>query len=1529
MKLSNPSIKALLLLLVTGVFLSGVYAQKYTYSDSYGKQGFQLTQQKSNSVEVVYSINTFAFSKEQINNEELDVIELPGTFLLNNEGAPNLPGQGRFLAIPEGASANVAIISMQTETFQGIEMAPAPRIPWETETGPLDYIKNNAIYSKDAFYPANPVSLSEITEIRGVDAVMLGITPFQYNPVTKELIVYRDLRVNIEFVGGNGHVGDDRLRSRWWDPLMADMFLNYESLPEMDYNKSFQSAKDVGCEYLIITPTNPEFQQWADSIKKFRNMQGIMTDIMTVEDCGGNNVNVLENFFNNAFDTWDIVPSAVLLMGDYGTNPANSIISPIWDSYCASDNIFADVNNNDMPDIVFARMTAQNETHLETMVTKILNYERTPPTSADFYQNPISALGFQTERWFQICSEAVAGFWEVELGKTANRINAIYSGTPGSTWSTATNTSTVLNLFGPNGLGYIPGTPGEVNCSWYGSAGDVVNGINAGAFMLQHRDHGFEQGWGEPAFQSSNINSLNNTDLTFIWSVNCLTGKYNMSGECFAEKFHRHKSGGENSGCVGINAASEVSYSFVNDTYVWGAYDNMWPQFLPEYGSTPAERGILPAFGNAAGKYFLQQSNWPYNTNNKEVTYNLFHHHGDAFQTVYSEVPQNLTVNHNPILYAGVSSFEITANEGAFIALTVNGEIIGTAEATGGPLSITIPAQQPPHELVVTITLQNYYRYSNVVDIIPASGPYIVYSAVEMFDASGNGNGLMETSETILASLSLENVGIELAENVAATISTTDPFVTITDASEEYGNIAAGSTAVMDQGFSWVVADNIPDMHQVVFELNATDGSDSWITSFTAVAHAPKLEIGSLTIEDSQGNGNGKLDPGETVDLIINTYNNGSYLAALPAGNLFLPSSDITLNNSTFEFNEIAPGTMAEAVFNITVDANAVIGSGIGMIYAITSGGYDEIKNFNAGIGSIAEDWELGNMTQYEWQTGGDNTWSVVNSGAYEGTYCAKSGAIGNVSSTWLEIEYEVSSDDVISFWYKVSSESSYDFLTFYIDGNSQGSWSGEVGWSEAQYPVTAGNHIFTWKYEKDYSVSNGSDCAWVDYIEMPPPPSTFAFAGLDRGICETSSFETQGMAYVYDVVNWASSGTGSFDDTQNISAIYTPSQEDIENGSVTLSLTAYGPEINVSDDMILTIYSMPTVMAGSDALSCSNTDFELAEASVENTAYVVWMTSGDGSFNDATQVNANYTPGTTDLLNGNVTLTLYAYPMGDCDHEMDEIVLTFTDAPEAFAGIETYLCSDTQMSLTESMAENYTTLEWSTTGDGMFDDYTTLHPVYSFGTGDIATGSALLTLTAHGNGNCTDAISEVIIIIEAAPEVFAGNDDEVNSDESYTIESASVSNYATILWTTSGDGSFDNDGIMNPIYTPGIMDIDNEMVTLTLTAEGIGPCGEISDDMELSINTVGIGENTAGYRVGIFPNPNSGMFTLEMNGGKNVMSNIYMYNSLGEIVFAKENITIQGSRTEKINLELKEGIYYLRIEGDEMLINRKVIIKK
>lgn len=705
------------------VFLiSNVQATNYQYTDSWGKQGLSINQQRAEGLNLTFSIQNFSFENREVNGEIMTGILFSESLLQNEAGAPDLPGFSRYIAIPEGATAVVEIVNMRTEHFYNIEMAPAPVIPLDTDQNPLHFEKNIEIYARDAFYPAQPVTLGDFTQIRGVDVAMLGIQPYQYNPVTKELIVYRDLEINITFEGGSRTFGTDKYRSPWWDELMSDAIFNFESLPEIDYSQRARSyERSTGYDYLIIVPNDPVFMQWADSIKTFRMEEGIYTGIVALSEIGTNvNPSTLEQYINNAYNTWDIPPTAVLLLGDYGSNNANSITSPIYNNYCVSDNILADVNGNSMPDIIFARITAQNADQLASMVGRFIKYERTPPTNPTFYARPVTALGWQTERWFQICSEVVGGFWKNAMGKTPVRINEVYQGNPGNIWSTATNTSTVVGVFGPNGLGYIPQSPSELGNWRGGNATMINNALNEGAFMLMHRDHGLETGWGEPDYTNSNINGLTNTDLCFILSINCLTGKYNWSGECFTEKFHRYTYNNKPAGALGLTAASEVSYSFVNDTYVWGLMDNMWPNFMPQYGSTPAERGILPAFGNAAGKYFLRQSNWPYNTNNKEVTYHLFHHHGDAFLTVCTEVPQTITAQYEPTIYEGQTEVVVTASPGSKVTLTANGQILGTG-TTGfvNTITINIPPQEVGTKIKVVATRTNSNRLYGSIDVIP------------------------------------------------------------------------------------------------------------------------------------------------------------------------------------------------------------------------------------------------------------------------------------------------------------------------------------------------------------------------------------------------------------------------------------------------------------------------------------------------------------------------------------------------------------------------------------------------------------------------------------------------------------------------------------------------------------------------------------------------------------------------------------------------------------------------------------------
>jgi len=105
--------------------------------------------------------------------------------------------------------------------------------------------------------------------------------------------------------------------------------------------------------------------------------------------------------------------------------------------------------------------------------------------------------------------------------------------------------------------------------------------------------------------------------------------------------------------------------------------------------------------------------------------------------------------------------------------------------------------------------------------------------------------------------------------------------------------------------------------------------------------------------------------------------------------------------------------------------------------------------------------------------------------------------------------------------------------------------------------------------------------------------------------------------------------------------------------------------------------------------------------------------------------------------------------------------------------------------------------------------------------------------------------------------------------------------------------------------------------------------CGSVMDEMELSINTLGIGQQKGNMDVSIYPNPTQGTFKVELSGKNDKEVSLRVYNSLSGIVYTQENILTQGNYTETITLDVEPGIYYLRIKGEGVLMNRKIVIQK
>jgi endoglucanase len=131
------------------------------------------------------------------------------------------------------------------------------------------------------------------------------------------------------------------------------------------------------------------------------------------------------------------------------------------------------------------------------------------------------------------------------------------------------------------------------------------------------------------------------------------------------------------------------------------------------------------------------------------------------------------------------------------------------------------------------------------------------------------------------------------------------------------------------------------------------------------------------------------------------------------------------------------------------------------------------------------ENFETNDLRKFPWENSGDESWSTTQQESNSGNFSAQSGSIGGNQTTSLEVTINCASG-YITFYRKVSSESGFDHLKFYIDGQEQDDWSGQHDWAEVSFPVDVGIRTFEWTYSKDGSVSNGDDTAWIDDITFP-----------------------------------------------------------------------------------------------------------------------------------------------------------------------------------------------------------------------------------------------------------------------------------------------------------------------------------------------------------------------------------------------------------------------------------------------------------
>lgn len=372
--------------------------------------------------------------------------------------------------------------------------------------------------------------------------------------------------------------------------------------------------------------------------------------------------------------------------------------------------------------------------------------------------------------------------------------------------------------------------------------------------------------------------------------------------------------------------------------------------------------------------------------------------------------------------------------------------------------------------------------------------PFLALNQLNFIDT--NSNGIAEPGETLDVRLTIINWSDVEALDVVATISESDPWINITSNTATYGNISGQGNVVNTSGLTVEVLPGCPNNYSAIINTTLNCSGYTFNRQFTKTVFTPVFDFGLITISDPvPGNANGRLDPGETVTLSIPINNIGGAPSSSGSVSLVCPTSGITVNDNTDIFPVLSFGGNSSLSFNITASPSMTIGTVIALDLSAIAGVYTLDDTLYLTVGLIIEDFETGTFNSYPWYFNGVLPWEIETTLPNAGVYSAKSGTITHSQSSTMETIRDVTSAGDVTFWYKVSSQSGYDKLNFYIDGVLQtSSWSGEVPWTQATYALTTGIHTLKWEYVKSLSTSTGSDCAWVDDIIFPPSNHVYFF---------------------------------------------------------------------------------------------------------------------------------------------------------------------------------------------------------------------------------------------------------------------------------------------------------------------------------------------------------------------------------------------------------------------------------------------------
>ena len=982
------------------------------------------------------------------------------------KGNAELPVLEELINVPFGSTVAIkilnkeeTIISLSDYGIDNLIFPSQPSLSKSENSEDVPFYFNDEYYSYDGFYTNDLVTSELLGKMRGQQLARLSVAPFSYNPTTNELKVVTKLEVKIIFknIDSEGHKIN---KQKYYSPEFNNLFkecINYIPSQEKDVITTYP------VKYVIIS--DPAFESALQPLVDWKTKKGfIVVEGYTNDPNIGNTTTSIHAFIKDMYDNPidGIAPTYLLIVGDDGQVPSFDNGQHLSDMYyCEFDG-----GGDFYPELYYGRFSATIPEEVQVQVEKTITHEQYLFSDPSFLDEVVLVAGVDASM------APTYGNGQINYG-TDNYFNVAHG-------------LTVYNYL------YGSGTP--ITSDMPQASAAIIADVSAGVGFANYTAHCGSSGWADPSFSTSDISGLQNFDEYGVMVGNCCQSNKFDVPVCFGEGLLR----ANNKGAVGYIGGSNNTYW--NEDF-WWAVGNGSISANPTYAGTG-----LAVFDCLMHENGEQQADWFITTGqmlhsgNLAVTqaggseqyyWEIYHIMGDPSLMPYIGVPTSLTVSHGAATPVGTTNFTVTTEENAYVAISMNGVLLDAklADATG-VVALTFPAIATVGTADIVVTKQFRAPYTGTLQIISPTGPYVIYSSNTLDDSAGNNNTLADYNELISLDVEVENVGSVDATFVNATLSTTDPAVIVINNSASVNIINATQTLMLPSSFTFQVANNIVDQHMVAFTLDLTDNlGNTWSSTINVLLNAPVLDHTTFTIDDSAGNGNGKLDAGETLDLIVDVTNIGHADIANLTATLGSISSYVTVNSTTANVATLNVNGQQATTFNITVAANTPVGTYAEFPFDLTDGTYTHNATFAETIGIIDEDYETGDFTNYAWVNDPLYPWTIDNTNVYEGVNSSKSGAgLPDSEVSHLLINVDVTAPGDISFYKFVSSEQDYDFLQFYIDGNKQGEWSGiDNSWSFVSFPVTVGNHDLEWEYDKDGAVEDGQDCAWLDYIVFPP----------------------------------------------------------------------------------------------------------------------------------------------------------------------------------------------------------------------------------------------------------------------------------------------------------------------------------------------------------------------------------------------------------------------------------------------------------